>query len=75
MGLDSRAVETYIHQLDDQLEQKNKDIQVLKDKIMRLEFDKDDLIGELAVYKELHRSRNQEYCRQGADKHESQESG
>lgn len=74
MGLDPRSVEAYIHRLDDQLEQKNKDIQVLKDKIMRLEFDKDDLIGELEVYKELHRNRNQEYCRQGADKHASQES-
>lgn len=60
MGLNASEVESCIHRLEDQLAEKDKTIKELERKIMRLEFDKDDLEAVLKVYKTIHLSRTTE---------------
>ena len=49
MGLKVPEVEAYIQELKGQLEEKDRTIKELESRIMRLEFDKDDLEAELKV--------------------------
>lgn len=58
MGLKVSEVEDYIRELKDQIEEKDKTIKELESRIMRLEFDKDDLVVELKVCREILQSRN-----------------
>ena len=60
MGLKVPEVEAYIQELKGQIEEKDKTIKALENRIMRLEFDKDDLAAELNVYKTIHLSRTTE---------------
>ena len=58
MGLKVPEVEAYIQELKGQLEEKDRTIKELESRIMRLEFDKDDLEAELKVCREILKSRN-----------------
>lgn len=58
MGLKVPEVEAYIQELKGQLEEKDRTIKELESRIMRLEFDKDDLEAELKVCREILQSRN-----------------
>lgn len=57
LGLSASEVESCIQSLEDQLAEKDKTIKELERKIVRLEFDKDDLATELKVYKTIHQNR------------------
>lgn len=59
MGLKVPEVEAYIQELKGQLEEKDRTIKELESRIMRLEFDKDDLEAELKVCREILQSRNE----------------
>lgn len=56
-GLSASEVKSCIQSLEDQLAEKDKTIKELERKIVRLEFDKDDLATELKVYKAIHLNR------------------
>lgn len=58
MGLKVPEVEACIQELKGQLEEKDRTIKELESRIMRLEFDKDDLEAELKVCREILQSRN-----------------
>ncbi len=60
MGLKVSEVEAYIQESKDQIEEKDKTIKELENRIRRLEFDKDDLATELNVYKMIHASKTNE---------------
>ena len=57
LGLSPHEVNLCIQGLQDQIEEKDKTIKEMENRIMRLEFDKDDLEAELNVYKTIHQSR------------------
>ena len=59
MGLKVPEAEAYIQELKGQLEEKDRTIKELESRIMRLEFDKDDLEAELKVCREILQSRNE----------------
>jgi len=59
LGLKVPEVEAYIQELKGQLEEKDRTIKELESRIMRLEFDKDDLEAELKVCREILQSRNE----------------
>ena len=58
LGIKVPEVEAYIQELKGQLEEKDRTIKELESRIMRLEFDKDDLEAELKVCREILQSRN-----------------
>lgn len=57
LGLSPHEVNLCIQGLQDQIEEKDKTSKEMENRIMRLEFDKDDLEAELNVYKTIHQSR------------------
>lgn len=57
LGLSPHEVNLCIQGLQDLLAEKDKTIKELENRIMRLEFDKDDLEAELNVYKTIQLSR------------------
>ncbi|MDD5904998.1 MAG: hypothetical protein PUC64_08615 [Clostridium sp.] len=60
LGFKAPEVEAYIQELKEKLEEKDKTIKELENRVMNLEFDKDDLEAELNVYKTIHMSRENE---------------
>lgn len=58
LGFKVPEVEAYIQELKEKLEEKDKAIKELENRVMNLEFDKGDLEAELNVYKEILQSRN-----------------
>ena len=57
-GFKIPEVEAYIQELKEKLEEKDKAIKELENRVMNLEFDKGDLEAELNVYREILQSRN-----------------
>lgn len=58
LGFKVPEVEAYIQELKEKLEEKDKAIKELENRVMNLEFDKGDLEAELNVYREILQSRN-----------------
>lgn len=58
LGLNASEVELHIQGLEAQLNEKDRTIKELEHRIMRLEFDKDDLAAELRVCREILQSRS-----------------
>lgn len=59
LGLKASEVELHVQGLEAQLNEKDRTIKELEHRIMRLEFDKDDLEAELKVCREILQSRNE----------------
>ena len=58
LGFKVPEVEAYIQELKEKIEEKDKAIKELENRVMNLEFDKGDLEAELNVYREILQSRN-----------------